>query len=347
MIGKKLVYFGPGDVRIEEIKSIPIPSEGELLVRIDATAVCGSDIKSYRIGNPKMHIPITMGHEFSGTIIDPVLTEGFQAGERITMATTIGCGVCFYCVHGKPNLCAEAKAMGFYYNGALANYMIIPSNAVERGNVVKITDDIPPEIAALSEPMSCVLNGLSRIPMNEIENAVIIGIGAMGMLHGIALKEYGVKNILFCGSEGFKKNVVSNLGFNTISHNELEQAYLDYSDNRGFDLVIITAPSNQIQAEAPKYARKGGFVSYFAGLPTKDEWITISSRTLHYNELIFYGTSDSTATHVSEAVGLLSKQRDNVRKIITILPFSEILEGIQSVIDREGAKVVVLPFNDK
>ena len=343
MVGKKLVYFGPGDIRIEEIESILIPAEGELLVKIDAASVCGSDIKSYRIGNPKMRIPITMGHEFSGTVIDPIKVDGFQAGERVTMATTIGCGNCYYCMRGKYNLCIEAKAMGFYYDGALASYMIIPSNAIKRGNVVKITDDIPPEIAALSEPMSCVLNGLSRIPLNEVENALIIGMGAMGMLHGIALNEYGIEKIVFCGSEGIKKDIVSNLGFRTVSYEELEQGYLDYSDNRGFDLIIITVPNNKIQAASPKYSSKGGFVSYFAGLPPIDELITISSRSLHYNELVYYGTSDSTAEHVRKAVDLLSKQRERIKKIISIIPFKDVLGGMDSVIKKECAKIVVQP----
>ena len=341
MVGKKLVYHGPGDVRLEEMEAIPAPLKGELLVKIDAASICGSDIKAYRFGNPKMRSPITIGHEFSGTVIET--GSGFNAGDRVTMATTIGCGNCYYCMKGKSNLCVNAKAMGFYYPGALASYMIIPSNAVSRGNVIKITDDIPSEIAALSEPMSCVLNSLSRIPHDEIDNVIIIGTGAMGILHGIALREYGVQNIVFCGSAGRKTDIVSELGFQTVSHEELEYNFLDLSKDRGFCFVVITAPGNHIQATAPKYARRGGYVSYFAGLPPKDEMITISSRMLHYNELVFYGTSDSTAEHVKKAVKLLSKQRTSVKKMISILPLDEVVEGMHLVIDKKSAKVVVLP----
>jgi L-iditol 2-dehydrogenase len=343
MVGKKLVFYGMGDIRVEEMESIPVPGPGELLIKVDAASICGSDIKSYRVGNPKMCPPRTIGHEFSGTVMTPVMAEGFAEGDRVTMATTIGCGSCYYCKMGKPNLCKDAKAMGFFFDGALASYMIIPAEAVKRGNVVKVSGDAPPEVIALAEPMSCVLNGLCRIPVRDITSALIIGVGAMGMLHAIALREFGVKNIVCCSSPGRKKELMDSLGFFTLTPDELEERYLELSDGLGFELVIIAAPSNAVQSDAPKYARKGGYISYFAGLPVAEERIAVSSRTLHYNELIFYGTSDSSVEHVRDAIELLDTQRESVSKLITVLPIDEALDGMRSVMDKKAAKIVVFP----
>jgi len=233
--------------------------------------------------------------------------------------------------------------MGFFYDGALASYVVIPRKAIENGNVVHAPEDIPAEILALSEPMSCVLNSLSRILVGEIKSALIIGLGALGMFHAIALKEFGVERIVGCDFPGKKIDLTAELGFQTISPDELDSRYLELSDDLGFELVVITAPSNAVQAVAPKYARKGGYVSYFASLPVSDEKIEISSRTLHYNELVFFGTSDSTVEHVKAAVNVIGKQRDAIAKVITVLPIENVMSGIDGVMDMTYAKVVVTP----
>lgn len=180
MVGKKVVYYGPKDLRLEDMESVPVCGPGELVCEVEAAAICGSDIKAYNVGNPKMQPPCTPGHEFVGTLV--AVGEGvedFAVGERITMATTIGCGECVYCKEGRTNVCLNAKPMGFVYNGAMAKYVVIPAHAVKMGNVVKV-GDLAKEVAAVAEPMSCVMNGLGRIPVETFKSAVVIGLGALG-----------------------------------------------------------------------------------------------------------------------------------------------------------------------
>jgi len=343
MVGKKLVYYGPGDIRLEEMPQLPECGEGCLLIKVEATAVCGSDVKAYRVGNPKMLPGRVMGHEFVGRVIEANNVEGFAIGDRVTMATTIGCGECYYCGFGKSNLCLQSKAMGFFYDGALASYVVIPRKALENGNVFCVPEDIPAQALALSEPTSCVLNDLSRIPVNTMSTALVIGLGALGILHAIVLREFGVGQIIGCDFPGKKKNLTAELGFETVTPDELEEKYLALSDGLGFELVVITAPDNNVQATAPKYARKGGYVSYFASLPASNEIIAVSSRLLHYNELVFIGTSDSTVEHVKAAVDVIGRQRDAIAKLVTVMPIDEVRAGIEGVIDMSLAKVVVMP----
>ena len=343
MVGKKLVYYGPHNIVLEDMAEFPPCDVGCLLVKVEAAAVCGSDIKAFNVGNPKMIPGRTMGHEFVGVVVKADEASGFREGDRVTMATTIGCGKCYYCAMGKSNLCPDSKAMGFFYDGALASYVAIPRIAVENGNVVRVPDDIPAEVLALCEPMSCVLNSLSRLPVRQIGSAVIIGLGALGILHAIALREFGVKNIVCCDFPGKKKDLTEKLGFKTVVPEELDICYSELSDGLGFELVVITAPSNDVQARAPKFARKGGYVSYFASLPVSDEEITISSRALHYNELNLFGTSDSTAGHVKAAVAMIGRQKNTISELITVLPFEEIISGIDGVLNMKYAKVVVKP----
>lgn len=339
----KVVFYGVMDLRVEPFGDIPKVNDGEMLIKVEACAICGSDIKTYKNGNPRMNAPATIGHEFCGTIIDlGAGVDKYKVGERVTMATTMGCGECIYCKQGKTNICKNITAMGFHCDGAMATYTIVPAKAVAMGNVVRV-GDLEAEIAALSEPMSCAINGLGRLPMDKIESALIVGIGALGMMHAIALTEYGVKNIVCVSSPGVKRNIMEDIGYNVIGRDELDEKYLELSGGDGFDLVIITAPSNAVQAQAVKYAKKGGYVSYFASLPVGDEMLNMNSRTIHYNELILYGTSDSTAAHVKEAGEILRKRKDTFAKIITKLPIQDFQKGLDGILDKSLAKVVLIP----
>jgi L-iditol 2-dehydrogenase len=290
-----------------------------------------------------MRPPAVIGHEFCGVIAKSGTgVENYHIGQRVTMATTMGCGDCSYCREGKTNICKNLKAMGFHCDGAMAAYTLVPADAVRMGNLVDV-GDLDAEIAALSEPMSCVINSLSRLPMHKVQSALIIGIGALGMMHALVLREYGVENVVCVSSPGLRRNIMEGLGFAVIGRNEVDDNYAALSGGDGFDLVVITAPSNPVQAEAIKYARKGGYVSYFASLPPGDEMICINSRILHYNELVLFGTSDSTAEHVKAAQAILRAQRGALKQIVTVLPMSDFNKGIEGLLDKSLVKVVLIP----
>jgi L-iditol 2-dehydrogenase len=339
---KRIVYHGIKDLRLEDTAPLPVCEEGGLLVKIEAFAVCGSDIKAYNAGNPKIVPPRTIGHEFVG-FVEESRAPGFKKGDRVTMATTIGCGVCHYCRTGRSNLCPDSKAMGFFYDGGMAEFMAVPPLAVRNGNVIPVPLDLSALVAAVCEPMSCVMNGLSRIPAAELEYAVVIGLGALGLFHAIALRDLGVAHIVCCDFPGTKFNMAEEMGFTTVTPDELSAQFKDLSGGLGFELVVITAPSQSVQEQAPGYARKGGYVSFFASLPVANEKITMSSRLPHYNELVYFGTADSTPVHVVKALKLLSAKRDLIQKVITVLPMEQYMEGYTGVMDMRYAKVVLKP----
>lgn len=341
--GLKVVYYAPKDIRVEAFGEIPSISEDEVLVKVEACAICGSDIKTYNNGNPRMCPPAVIGHEFCGEIIQTGknVTE-YSVGQRVTMATTMGCGECYCCAEGKPNICINAQAMGFHCDGAMAKYTVIPAKAVRGGNLVSV-GKLDAEVACLSEPMSCAVNSVAQVPVEKIKSALVIGIGALGMFHAIVLREYGVKNIVCVSNPGPKRDIIEAMGFKVVDRDEIDDQYMSLSGGIGFDLVVITAPSNKVQREAPKYARKSGYVSYFASLSVGDHEITINSRTLHYGELHFYGVSDSTSVHVKEAVRILTKYQDDIKMITIKLPISEFQKGINGLIEKRYAKVVLIP----
>lgn len=340
--GSRVAYYAPGDIRVMPA-SIPEPASGEVVIRVEACAICGTDVKTYINGNSRLAPEITMGHEFCGTV--ERIGSGVLAvtpGDRVTMATTIGCGTCLYCKQGKTNLCANVEAMGFHHDGAMAPYVNIPAKAVS--NLVNV-GDLPAEVAALSEPLSCCINDFSRVPVDSIKSLLIIGLGPLGVMHAILARQLSIENICGVARPGIRTKLATQFGFRSVSTpEEIDVHYKDLSGGYGFDMVIVTAPANEIQAKSPLYVKKGGYLSLFASLPLGDEFINVNSRIVHYNEICVYGVSDSTASHVKQAVAALEASTEQFRSIITHrLPISKFAEGVNKIQSREALKVVMFP----
>lgn len=344
--GSSVVYHAPKDVRIESMTELPKIDAGDVLVRVEACAICGTDIKSYLKGNPRLKPPVIMGHEFCGTIEQAgKRVQGLGIGDRVTMATTFGCGECVYCRSGRSNLCRSAEAIGFHYPGAMAPYLRIPEKALSRGHLVTV-GDMDASIAALSEPLSCVFNGLSRVPMGtEIKTVLVLGLGPLGLLHTIAARSKGAERVVCVDFPGKRLEMARAMDFVTgVTPDEIDGVYKELSGGEDFDLVVVTAPHNPTQAKSPMYARKGGYVSFFASLPVGDEMLAINSRTIHYNELFIFGTSDSTPAHVREAVATLGSYRKLFEPLVTHrLPMSDFHAAMDEIAAQNAVKVVLLP----
>jgi L-iditol 2-dehydrogenase len=197
-----VVYYCKSDVRYEKV---PVPDcrEDELRVKIDACAVCGSDMKTFNNGNPRMKPPMVMGHEFSGLVETAgKAVKGFRVGERIVMATSISCGECFYCKKGWNNLCAKLNPMGFSYPGGMAEYLVIPAAAIRNGHVVKVPPGMLPEHAALAEPTSCAVNCVENCGIKGGETVVVVGAGPLGILNLYVAREYGARKLILAQREG-------------------------------------------------------------------------------------------------------------------------------------------------
>jgi L-iditol 2-dehydrogenase len=344
---KAVMYYGKGDVRFE---SVPVPDcrQDEIRVKIDACAVCGSDLKTFNNGNPRMKPPIVMGHEFTGVIETAGKSvKGFSVGERIVMATSVSCGECYYCKRGWNNLCAKLSPMGFSYPGGMAEYMTIPAPAIANGHVIKVPAGIFPEHACLAEPVSCAVNSAENCGISGGETVVVMGAGPMGILNMYVARELGAEKLILSELEG--KRFEQARGFEcdrlvNASSEDLREVVRVETDGVGADVVIVAAPSAQAQEQALDLARKKGRICYFASLPVGKSMLAIDSRKIHYGELVVFGSSDSTPRQVEKAVSIL-QGKDFPREKISnpILPLSEIHAAFTVMEDREGMRVVLRP----
>lgn len=342
-----VIYYGKGDVRYEKT---PLPGcrAGELRVKVDACAVCGSDFKTFQHGNPRMKPPMVMGHEFTGAIETVgVGVTGFAVGERIVMATSISCGECVYCRRGWNNLCVKLDPMGFSYPGGMAEYVIVPAVAIRNGHVVKVPGGIAPEHAALAEPMSCAVNCAENCGIRGGETVVVVGAGPLGILNMHVARKYGAAKLILAQRAG--KRFAQAAAFpcdrlvNTTTE-DLAAVVRSETGGVGADVAIVAAPEAAAQEQSLDLVRKRGSVCLFASLPAGASMLSLDSRKIHYNELYVCGASDSTPAHVRKAVTLLAQPDFPGGKIANpLLRLADIQKAFTTMEARDGMRVVLRP----
>jgi L-iditol 2-dehydrogenase len=344
---KAIVFYGPGDIRFEQI-AIPKYRNTELLIKVDACAVCGTDLKSFRSGNPRIKAPIVMGHEFSGQVEDiGNSVRGFEKGDRIVMATSVSCGECFYCKKGWKNLCKNIAPMGYSFPGGMADYIIIPERALKYGHAVKVPADVKAEHAALAEPLSCAINAATNANIQQGDTVVVLGAGPMGLMNAAVAKALGAKKIIVSEISNNRLSQAKNFDVDILIHPEnedLKKIVMDTTEGYGADVVIVAAPAAFPQETAVGLVRKKGTVCLFASLPVGKEMLSINSRIVHYGEINIVGSSDSTPEHVKKAVEMISTGKLPAAKLVTHrMRFDELFTAFQLMDKGESLRVVLMP----
>jgi len=342
-----VVYRAPNDVRVE---TLPVPSCGdeEIRVEVDACAVCGTDLKSWLHGNPRLMAPIVMGHEFTG-LVDTVGSKvgGFAIGDRVVMATSISCGRCYYCRQGWTNLCVDLAPMGFSYPGGMAQYTVIPARALKNGHVVKVPGKVKAEHAALAEPVSCAVNSVENCNLRQGDTVVVVGAGPMGIINACVAREVGAGKIILAEINRVRLKQAESFGFDRLvnpAEADLAEIVREETEGVGADVAIVAAPAAAPQEQAVELVRKRGTVCLFASLPASGKLLSLDSRAIHYGELRVVGTSDSTPSHVRMAVELIGGGSLAADKLAShVLDLVDIFKAYELMQSGEALRVVLKP----
>ena len=342
-----VVYYNPGDIRVEE-RPEPAPASDNLIVKVRACAICGTDLKLATIGNPRCHPPRIIGHEMIGEIVHAGAdVRGFATGERITLATTVACGNCAYCDRGLGNMCPNAKPISYDFDGAFARYVAIPPMALTGGNVIKVPDTVPDDAATLSEPLSCAINAQTLAGVKAGDRVLIVGGGPLGALHAEVAKAFAAADVMVVQRSEPRLSLLRKLRDVRVIDGATENVAAvinGRTEGLGADVVIVCAPSREAQEQAIGLARKGGAVSLFASLPKGASDITLDSRVIHYGELRVVGASDSRPEHVTRAVEMMAAGKIDWQRLITHrLPLAEIHTGLALMQDKQSLKVLIYP----
>lgn len=342
---KAAVYEGKENIVVKDVEK-PSPQGGGLLVKVTACAICGTDIKTYHGINPKVKPSQIVGHEFVGKVEDfGEEVEGFKPMDRLTMATTISCGLCEMCREGLGNICDNRRAIGYDYPGAFAEYIAIPALAVRRGNVLKVPEEVTDKEATLTEPLADVINAQFICRIKPGDTVVVIGAGPIGCLHIEAARFFGATKLILTQRSQRRVELASKLDIDAlidVKKKDPVSEVLRITKGKGADVVIATVPDRQVQEQAIQMVRKNGILNLFASLPEKDSVIKVNTRLIHYGQISITGASDQTPYHAAIALQLLASRKINTKAIITsIYPLSEIENGFRVATEHSALKVLI------
>lgn len=345
---KAALFRGPGDLEVIDVET-PSAGPGELKIRVESCATCGTDAKIFGHGHPRLEPPQIIGHEIAGEIIEVgAATSGYAIGDRVQIIAAVPCEECWACKAGKQGICINQTSMGYQYAGGFAEEMIVPASVLKAKGVNKIPGNLSFDEASVTEPLACVLNAQRLIHVGEGDTVLVMGAGPIGCLHVRLARALGAKKVMLADINGgrlhLSANVVKPDRAIDMSSEDLATVVLEETDGIGPSVVITAAPSGQAQEQAIAMAAPGGRVSFFGGLPKDKPLITVDSNVVHYKELILAGANGSSPEQNAEALALIASGAVPVADLITHrLPLSQVEDAINAVTSGEAIKVVIKP----
>jgi len=294
---------------------MPEINENELLIKVKACNICGTDIKILKYGYHKIKEGEhrILGHEVAGEVIKKggnVYT--FNLGDRVVVAPNIGCGHCYLCAAGYNNLCNDYEAFGISIDGGFAEYMKVPYKAITNGNLIKIPENLSFLEASINEPFSCVYNAYESLKTCPSDGVLIIGAGAMGLLHLILSKIAGAKKVIVSDISDDRLKLAKKYGADIIlnpSKVNLKEKVFSNTKGKGADVIITACSIPSIQEEALDLAAKLGRINFFGGLPKGKDSIMFKSNIVHYRQLKITATTGSTISQFIKSMEILENKR--------------------------------------
>lgn len=308
------MYYSNTDVRLEQMPT-PQISPRELLMRVEASGICGSDVMEwYRVHK----VPLVLGHEVAGVVAEVgAEVSGYKVGDRIIAAHHVPCNTCHYCLNGNHTVCDTLRKTNFY-PGGFAEYIRLPAANVERGTFL-LPDDLSFEEATFVEPVACVLRGQRRVGIAPGRSVLVIGSGIAGLLHVYLARVLGGGRVVAVDVLKHRLEAALKLGADAAldAEDDVIACLREVNDGRLAQLVIVCTGAEGAIAQALKSVERGGTVLLFA--PTAPgETFPLSINDVFWRNDITLTTSyaGSPADHAA-ALELLRVGSLRVKEMIT------------------------------
>ena len=340
----KSLYVGSFERR--ELKS------NEMRIRVLCCAICGSDIRIFNYGNPRVKLPHVIGHEVVGEVIElgeDVKDCKFKIGDRVCFAADLPCSNarCKYCESGMINSCDENLAIGYQFDGGFAEEMILPENCFKRGAIEKLDEnETDVEKFALTEPLACVVNGLSVCKKSmRNDNALVFGGGPIGIMLADMMKNvlHAKHTIIVEPNANRRKIIMEKFPYIEVWNN-LEGYKEKILKTYGSIDVVFTANSNPTtHSDAIEICSKNGTINLFGGLGTNDP-VPINTNLIHYKQLHVTATHGSNMYSFSEAFSHIKHGTIDAKKYITsTYKLDDIAEAFESLKNPDNLKILIKP----
>lgn len=306
-----------------EVKEIDKPEcgDGEILLKMKAAALCGTDKRIFTGGKTKGVRPNSVvGHEICG-VIEKVGKDvkGFAAGDHVAVANVIPCGHCSACLSGRENACLNRKAIGYEFNGGFEQYILIPDICIESGNVIKLPDSVSFAAGALIEPLACCIRGLRNTGTGFNDTVLIIGAGPIGLMHLQLSLIAGAKSVIVSELDPEKRELALKLGAKRVvdSKNEnLHDIIMEETNGEGVDRIVMAIGVNALVDSTFKLAKRGGTVCLFAGFP-KGKMSEFDPSVIHYNEINITGSTAYKRIDYLQAADMVINHKIDLDAIVS------------------------------
>ncbi|OHB93676.1 MAG: alcohol dehydrogenase [Planctomycetes bacterium RIFCSPHIGHO2_12_FULL_52_36] len=335
------MYYNNRDVRLEEMPT-PEIGPGELLVKVLASGICGSDVMEwYRIKKA----PLVLGHEITGEIVKVGGgVRNYKVGQRVFVSHHVPCNTCRYCLGGKHTACETLHTTNFY-PGGFAEYIRVPPINVDRG-VFLLPDEVSLEDGTFIEPLACVVRGQKLADMMPGHTVLVMGSGISGILHIALARALDVGRIIATDTNEHRMKQAKKFGADIVAHakEDIPALVRRVNENRLADLVIVCTGALPAFTQALQSVDKGGTVLFFAPtepgvnlpIPVNDFW---------RNGITLMPSYGAAPMDLTVALDLIRARRVPVHEMITHrLGLAETGKGFQLVASaNESLKVIIEP----
>ncbi|MEP7453452.1 zinc-dependent dehydrogenase [Phyllobacterium sp. SB3] len=335
----------PNELSFETVAD-PFLNEGDMLIKVKAATICGTDIRIFRGRKTAgVRYPSILGHEFAGEIVETGGHSDFKCGEAVAVCPAIPCGYCDHCKRGLENICQNLTAIGYEIDGAFAEYIRIPTHAVRSRNVFKLPAGLSWEKAALVEPLACVLNGQEKIEVTVGDIVVVLGAGPIGLLHVKLARLSGAYRIIVSEPNAQRRQASLDAGADIAidpGTEDLNAIVREQTNGLGADKVIVAIGVPKLANDALSLARHRGKVSLFAGF-SKSEMATMDVNLIHYNEIIVTGSFGLNRLQFEKSLNMIAAGHVEVDSMLTHrFDLKDINEALATAERGDAVKVAIV-----
>ncbi|GLS35070.1 dehydrogenase [Mesorhizobium tianshanense] len=291
-----------------DVREVPLPPIGpeDVLVRVQRTGICGTDIHIFNGHYAVDRLPLIPGHEFCGTIAERgANVRHLAVGTRVVVDINIGCGTCFWCRRNEVLNCAEVTQVGIGRDGAFADYVAVPARLA-----IPVEADIADEVLVLTEPVACVVRAARKARATFGQSVFIFGAGPIGNLHVQMMRLVGAAPIIVADLSAERCRMALEAGADAAVSDPalVKQTVLGMTGGRGADLVIESVGNRKLYEQAFDLTRRGGHVAFF-GITSPGETVPIDILRTVLEEGSLKGSVAGMGEDVHDALTLLSHGR--------------------------------------
>jgi len=337
------MYYSNSDLRLEE-KPKPMIGEGELLVRIEASGICGTDcLEWYRINR----VPLVLGHEIAGAVAEAGRgVKTYKAGDRISVSHHVPCGECRFCKSGHESVCDTLRKTDFD-PGGFSEFVRVPKINIEKGGVYKLPKNVSFEEATFIEPLACVIRGQRLANFSKGKSVLVIGSGISGLLHIQLARLVGAKIIVATDIAEFRLKAAGKLGADHAidARHYTPERFKELNGGYLADFVIICAGADRAFEQALRSVERGGTVLVFAAAG-KDVMLPVPINDIFWrNEVTITSSYAGSPDDHRRALEKIASHKINVYDMITHrFSLCETSRGFKLAAEaKESIKVIVEP----